>query len=169
MNQCRLLLIVGEREWTMTAVHLACAMSRRNQTEVVLLNMMPVRHPLLLGTDASDLLFTAVDAATLAEMAATAEDYGVPLTVHRFAYANYWPAIVDAAEQLNVTAVIAHIPPSPLPYWTQIRRWWLQRQLTHHHQQLLTLEDLTPSLTWTPSITWQPTTTPTKRRPHHTP
>jgi hypothetical protein len=49
-------------------------------------------------------------------MAATAEDYGVSLDVQLFQYTNYWSGVVDAAAQLNVTAVITHVPPSRIPY-----------------------------------------------------
>jgi hypothetical protein len=45
-----------------------------------------------------------------------AEDYGVSLDVRLFQYASYWSGVVDAAAQLGVTAVIACIPPSPIPY-----------------------------------------------------
>jgi hypothetical protein len=115
--------------------------------------MVPARHPLLLGTPGGSFSFSAGDAQALEDMAATAEDYGVPLAVRRCQYANYWNAVVDVAGQLGVTAVLVHIPPAPIPYWQQFRRWWLRRQLARQRQLLITLDDLSPSLTWTPSIT----------------
>jgi hypothetical protein len=87
-------------------------------------------------------------------MAATAEDYSVALDVQLYPYAN-WHAVVGAAEQLGATAVIIHIPPSPIPYWSSLRRWLLRRRLARQQQLLFTLDDLSPSLTWTPSITLQ--------------
>lgn len=153
MNTSRLMIVMGETQWTLAALHLACAMSRRDQTELLLLKMLPARHPLLLGTPGGSLSFTAVDAQALENMAATAEDYGVTLTVRCCQYTNYWPAVVDAAAQLAVTAVLVHIPASPIPYWQAIRHWWLHRQLTRQRQLLLTLDNLSPSLTWTPTIT----------------
>jgi hypothetical protein len=155
MRESRLLIVMGARAWTLAALHLACAMSRRNQTEVVLLKMLPVRHPLLLGTDAGSLNFTPEDAEALKDMAATAEDYGVSLNVQLCPYANYWHAVVDAAAQLGTTAVIIHLPPSRVAFWGNFRRWLLRRQLTRQQQILFTLDDLAPSLTWTPSITLQ--------------
>jgi hypothetical protein len=62
MKESRLMIIMGERAWTLAALHLACAMSRRGQTEVLLLKMIPVRHPALLGTEAGLLDFAAEDA-----------------------------------------------------------------------------------------------------------
>lgn len=155
MSRSRLLIVMRDKSWTLAALHLACAISRRNQTEVVLLKMTPVIHPLQLGTDAGSLNYSLEDARALADMAETAEDYGVSVDVRVCQYANYWHGVVDAAEQLAVTAVIIHIPPSPIPYWRQFRCWLLRRQLTRQQQMLITLDDLTPSLTWTPSLTLQ--------------
>ncbi|MBX3059168.1 MAG: hypothetical protein KF770_22090 [Anaerolineae bacterium] len=153
MNTSRLMIVMGETQWTLAALHLACTMSRCDQAELLLLKMLPVRHPLLLGTAGGSLSFTAVDAQLLELMAMTAEDYGFPLEIRHCQYANYWHAVVDAAEQLAVTAVLVHIPASPIPYWQTIRHWWLHRQLTRQRQLLLTLDNLSPSLTWTPTIT----------------
>lgn len=155
MEEPKLLIVMSDTAWTLAALHLACAMSRRGEARISLLKMLPVRHPALLGTPAGALNCTAVEAAALADMRATAEDYGVSLDVELCRYANYWPAVVDAARQLGVTAVIAHMPGSPLPYWSHLRQWFIRRRLARQHQLLLTLDDLTPSLTWTPSLTLQ--------------
>lgn len=129
MGDSRLMIVMGERPWTLAALHLACAMSRREQTELRLLRMTPVRHPLLLGDAAGALSVTAEDTKALADMTATAEDYGVPLAVEICRYVNYWHGVVDAAEQLGATAVIIHIPHSSFPYRSNFRRWLLNRQL----------------------------------------
>lgn len=155
MKKFRLLIIMGDKAWTFAALHLACAMSRRGDTEVLLLKMIPVRHPALLGTEAGLLDFAAKDTLILDEMVATAEDYGVSVNVQLFQYANYWPGIVDAAAQLGVTAVIAHIPPSSFPYWQEFRQRWLRLRLGRQQQLFFPLDDLKPSLVWTPSITLQ--------------
>lgn len=155
MDKSKLVIVMADQAWTLAALHLACAISRRNQTDVALLKMIPVRHPALLGTAAGSLNFTSKDEQALADMVATAEDYGVSLDVEVCQYVNFWNAVVNAAEQLQVTAVITHIPPSPLPYWRTMRRRLLRRQLGRQGQLLITLDDLTPSLTWTPSITLQ--------------
>lgn len=155
MNTSRLMIVMSDKGWTLAALHMACAISRGGTTEVLLLKMMPVRHPLLLGTEAGFLNFKAEDAQTLSEMEATAEDYDVFLDVALFQYASYWSGLVDAASQFGATAVIAHIPHSPIPYWQTFRHWWLRRQLAHQKQLFLALEGLEPSLVWTPSITLQ--------------
>lgn len=155
MNESRLMIVMGDKAWTFAALHLACAMSRRSQTEVLLLKLIPVRHPSLLGTEAGFLDFAPEDAQVLEEMVATAEDYGVSLDVRLFQYASYWSGVVDAAAQLGAPAVIAHIPPSPIPYWQAFRRWWLRRRLARQQQLFFPLDDLRHSLVWTPSITLQ--------------
>lgn len=155
MDESRLMIVMGDSAWTLAVLHLACVMSRRGKTDVLLLKMIPVRHPLLLGTEAGYLDFTAEDALALEDMAATAEDYGVSLDMRVFQYASYWSGVVDAAAQLGVTAVILRIPPSPIPHWQDFRRWWLRQKLARQQQMLLTLEDMTPSLTWTPTIALQ--------------
>ncbi len=155
MDTSYLMIVMGDKSWTMAALHLACAISRRSQTKIVLLKMVPVRHPQLLGTDAGSVNVTPEDTAALSDMAATAEDYGVSIDLHLCQYANYWHALVDIAEQLEVTAVIIHMPPSLLPHWRRFRLWLLSCQLAKQHQLLLTLDDLTPSLTWAPSLTLQ--------------
>lgn len=155
MKKNRLMIVMGEHIWTLTTLHLACALSRRRGAEIILVKMVPVRHPLLLGTPAGSMSFTSEDAAVLEDLTATAEDYGVALDIQLCQYANYWAAVVDAAAQLNAAAVITHIPHLPLPYWHYFRRWWLRHQLARHQQKLLLIEELTPTLTWTPSLTWQ--------------
>lgn len=166
MNKSRLMIVMGDRAWTLAALHLACAMSRRDQAELLLLKMVPVRHPLLLGSPTGSSDLTAQDAAALADMTATAEDYGVSLTVEICQYANYWHGMVDAAAQLEVTAVIIHIPHSSAPYRRNFRRWLLNHQLARQGCLLITLDDLTPSLTWTPSTTLQEETA-VKLKHHH--
>lgn len=155
MNEPRLLIVMGDEDWTLAALHLACAMSRCSHTEVLLLKMIPVRHPSLLGTEAGFLDFVVEDMQALAEIVAAAEDYGVPLDVQLFQYASYWSGVVDAAAQLGATAVIAHIPPSPIPYIQTFRWWWLRYRLARQQQLFFPLDDLRPSLVWTPSITLQ--------------
>lgn len=155
MKGAYLMIVMGEIGWSQAALHLACAMSRREQADILLLKMIPARHPLLLGTRGGSLSFTESDSQALQNMAATAEDYGVSLKIEYCQYVNYWHGVVNAAEQLSVTAVLIHIPHNPIPYYRDLRSWWLRRHLARQHQLLIPLDSLTPSLTWTPSITVQ--------------
>lgn len=155
MNTSRLMVVAGERAWTLAALHLACAISRRSSIDLLLVKMIPVRHPFDLGTSAGFLNYSATDAKFLDELQATAEDYGVCLPVELFQYAEYWVGVADAADQFMATAVIAQIPASPIPYLREIRRWWLHHRLAKNRQLFITLDDLTPTISWTPSITLQ--------------
>jgi hypothetical protein len=155
MVDCRLMIVMGERAWTLAALHLACAMARRGEASVVLLHMVPVMHPLMLGTAAGLFNFSDDADEALLEMAETAEDYGVSLDVWLFQYAGYWSGLVNAAAQVEATAVIAQIRPSPVPYWQVFRRKWLGRRLSRQGQLFFTLDDLKPSLVLTPSLNLQ--------------
>jgi hypothetical protein len=155
MNESRLMIVMDDSAWTLAALHLACAMARRGEATVLLLKMVPVRHPLLLGTEFGLLNFSDDEARILRDAWATAEDYSVSLDVQLFQYVSYWSGIVDAATQFGVTAVIARIPSSPIPYWQAFHHWWLRRQLARQQQLFLALDDLKPTLVWMPSITLQ--------------
>lgn len=155
MNKSRLMIVMNDSAWTLAALHLACAMARRGETEVLLLKMIAVRHPSFLGTEAGFLDFATEDAQLLEEMLATAENFGLSLDVWLFQYASYWSGVVEAAAQLSVTAVIARIPASPIPYWQMFCHRWLRRRLAQQQQLFFALEELEPSLVLMPSITLQ--------------
>ncbi len=75
-----------------------------------------------------------------------AKAYGVTLEVQFFQYASYRTGVVNAAAQLGVTAVVARIPPSFIPYRQLFRCWRLRRQLARRQQVFFTLDDVTPAL-----------------------
>ncbi|MFZ0548829.1 MAG: hypothetical protein WAM60_25490 [Candidatus Promineifilaceae bacterium] len=155
MKKSRLMIVVGERTWTLAALHLACAISRRSGIDLLLLKMVPVQHPLFLGTTAGLLNYSDEDARILSDMAATAEDYGISLQVQIFQYASYWSGLVDAAGQLGATAVVVQVPSSFIPHLRDLRCRWLRHKLAGRQQLLFTLDDLRPSLNWTPTLKQQ--------------
>jgi hypothetical protein len=155
MNTSRLMIVAGEKAWTLAAMHLACAIARRSGLEVTLVKMIPVQHPLYLGTSAGMLNYSGTDTRSLKDMRETAEDYAITLNVQLFQYVNFWPGVADAARQLRPTAVIAQIPASPLPYLRELRQRWLRRKLAGQGQLFFTLDELTPSISWTPSMALQ--------------
>ena len=152
MPATRVMIVLGERAWTMQALHLACAMARRQDVTIVLVKMVPVMHPLLLGTEAGRLALSRQDELDIQDFAATAEDYGVDFAVEICQFANFIHAVVDAAEQLEITAVFADVPATHFHPWTQLQRWWLRLQLTWHNHPLYTLEQTGGKLEWTPTI-----------------
>lgn len=148
-----ILVHLSEPAWTMQALHLACALARHNAAHIILLRLMPVDHPTYLGSASRALLPTYQEYQILDEYAATAEDYGVALSVQPMQCATTLAALVDAADQINADIVFAHIRPGWLPYWREFRRWNLKRQLAAAHRQLFTLDSPPQQDDYVPAIT----------------
>lgn len=152
MVTTKIMIVLGEPGWTNQALHLVCAIGRRQNVAIVLTKMIPTVHPQMLGTAAGYLQFTAQDEQDLQEYAATAEDYGVKFTIQLCQYANYLRGIASAAQQLQVSDVLAYIPANRFAKWQQLQTWWL-RQLLHRQKQVLhTLEQNENVLEWTPAL-----------------
>ena len=49
----KILVQMAEENWTMEALHLACALARNSNSQVVLLQLIQVPNPSLLGTSLS--------------------------------------------------------------------------------------------------------------------
>jgi hypothetical protein len=148
-----ILVQMSEKSWTMEALHLACALARNNASHVILLRLMPVHHPSYLGTAFGDTSPTNHERHEIAEYAATAEDYGVELSLQSMQCATTLEALVDAAGQLDVDVVFAHIHKSWLPYWHEFQAWQLRRQLSARHRQLFTLDGSSRDQKYVPAIT----------------
>ncbi len=146
MNQSRLMIVMGDFESTRNALHFACAHSRSSGAGLVLVKLTPVRHPGLLGDPAGNLDRIREHSLALADLAATAEDYGVPLDVCVCQYASYWSGVLDAAEQLAATAVVIPAAASRFPIWQRFHRRLLQRRLARRNKALLSPEELSPMM-----------------------
>jgi hypothetical protein len=123
------LVQMSTREWTMQAVHLACAIARNNGTHVILLRLIPVGHAGYLGTAYGHAAPTAQEEHDVCQYLATAEDYGVTLNVRSMQCITLLDAVVDAAKQLDVDIVFAHVLPSRIVYWQKFQVWMLERRL----------------------------------------
>ena len=104
------IVIISERQWSLRATHLACAMARSLGTGVKLVKMVAAPTPYHLGAsyilpDEND-----PDMVALPELLATAEEYGVAAEVVYLHYASYVGGLASGAEQLEALAVFA---PSP--------------------------------------------------------
>jgi len=147
-----LLVQMADEQWTMSALHLACALARNVGGKVVLLRLMQVQHPSYLGTAFGDRSPSETEYHDLKEYAATAEDYGLQLTVQPMQCATTLDAVADAAEQLDAFAVFAHVPESRIPYWRQFQIWNIERRLNAQNRQLFTLDQPIDYVKWMPSI-----------------
>jgi len=153
MGNSKIMVVVGERQWTLRAIHLACAVARGNDGEVVLLHMVPVRHTWLLGTDLGFADYTLEDRRALAKVTQIPATYGVCCSVCLFQYDGYFSGLVDAAEQFDTPIIFALLPHRLVPLWHEIELRWLKRALANRHRSLYTLEQPGDVVGWTPLIT----------------
>jgi hypothetical protein len=150
----KIMVQVADRNWTLSALHLACALARSMDAEIALVKMVPVQHISWLGTEFGYQNLTVGDHDELIAYQATAEDYGVPLHTEMFQYMTLPDAIADAAEYFGAQVVFATLPKSALPYWRRFQLWNLRRRLARQHRQFYTLDRPrdTSATDWTPSI-----------------
>lgn len=148
-----ILVQMADKRWTLQALHLACALARNDESQVVLVRLMQVSHPSYLGTEFGMTTPTPGEYSALREYGAIAEDYGVELTVRPMQCLSIWDAVADAADCLDAGVVFAHVPPSRIPYRRKLQVWGLERRLAAAHRRLYTLEQPTNTTDWTPSIT----------------
>jgi hypothetical protein len=160
MGNSRIMVVVGEHQWTLGAIHLACAVARSNGSEVVLLHMVPVRRTWFLGTDLGLVDFTLEDQRGLTEYAQIPASYGVCFSVCVFQYDAYVSGLLNAAEQLDTLIVFAVPPRGFFALWHEIKVRWLKRALSNRHRSLYTLEQPDDAVKWTPLITLAPETAP---------
>lgn len=167
MSETRYIVVLGEQSWTLRAVHLACALARRSEGQVVLLKMVPVKHPIQLGTPAGRLNLTDADRQALRDFGATAQDYGVEFRLQICHYAAYLSGVTDAAEQLAASAVFHQPLTGRVRAWEQLKTGRLKRALARRGCSLYSLEQAERQLTWTPAVTV--TTTPPRKIGHKSP
>jgi len=143
---------MAHHDWTLQALHLACAMSRNYKADVTLVRMLPVQHIGWLGTDYAHTPPTPEEYRHLQQYQATAHDYGVELSVIPMQYISLKEALVDAANELDAMAVFATLPRSGVSYWRKFQSWDMQRHLAAHHRMLYTLEQPSTNVERVPSI-----------------
>jgi len=144
----------ADRQWTLAALHFACALARNTGAEIAMVKMTPVQHLGWLGTDFGNNNMLQQDHIDLRDFEETAEDYGVPVSAHVFQYATLLEAIADAAAYVNAEIVFARIPDSRLAVRRKVQTWYLRHLLARADRQLYTLEKPAgvPPERWTPSI-----------------
>lgn len=145
---------MSDRQWTMQALHLACALARNNHAQVILLRLIAVNYPGYLGTPFGNGSLTRSEYADIKEFVATAEDYGIELSLSQMQCVSSPGALADAANELKADVVFAHVPESRIPYWRRLQVWNLERRLSHC--QLFTLDKSGRSPDEALSITLEP-------------
>jgi hypothetical protein len=134
-----ILIQMAERQWTLHALHLACAVSRNQGDAIVLLRLINVDHLSYLGANFGDYPLNATEINDLNEYLATAEDYGVQLTMQPMQCTDPVEAMAQAAQFLRAGIIFAYIPPQPWRWLAQVKEWLLQRRFAQGGGQLFTL------------------------------
>lgn len=132
-----LMVVLGEREWTQRAMHLACAVARDLHEPVVMVDMVRANHPALLGEAAGLINQTAAERQLLQECAATAEDYGVEFQLRVVCYADFVTGLASAAEQIHASLIFAPPPAGPFGFWNRLVLWRMEHAA---HRAICTLE-----------------------------
>ncbi|MBI5931734.1 MAG: hypothetical protein HY862_20660 [Chloroflexi bacterium] len=147
---------ICDRQWTLQALHLACAIARNQQSDVTLVRMIPVQQMTWVGTDLANIPMSRDEQKLVDELQLTAEDYGIKISIRDMQYFTLLEALVEMAESLESKAIFATLPDTSLPYWRRFQMWRLQHQLNRRNCQLYTLEPATADDAKSPSVTVQP-------------
>jgi len=147
-----ILVQISNKQWTMQAMHLACAMARNNRTSVTLLHLMRVNSPSLLGTELGIMPPTTQECADLREYEMIAEDYGVQVLVQPMQYDDMAQALIQAADYTNASAIFAHLPESVFPLWKKFQTWNLRRELMAQGRKIHLLDQTEKEPEWVPSV-----------------
>ena len=123
------LVVTGERNWSLRALHLAAAMARTAGVGVVMARFVRVAHMEYLGAGAREALLWYEEYDDICEYARTAEAYGVPFSVEMFEYNDYSGGLVSAAEHYDAAVVFAPAPSAIVEPLANLRLWWLRRTL----------------------------------------
>lgn len=152
LSPSTIMVQMADPQWTLQAVHLACAVARTNGYHILLVKMVPVSHVGWLSTEFGYQHFTIEDRRLLQECAITAEDYGISSTMKLFQYVTLSDAIVDAASQFDPRIVFATLPHYKLPYWRKFLIWRMRHGMERQQRLLYTLEESLTPVQQTPSI-----------------
>lgn len=141
---------MSDEQWTLEAMHFACAIARRLNGKVVLLHLMNSSNPGLLGWAGVP---TAMTEQHLVERYSTiAEDYGVEFHVQPMQFVTLTDALVQAVERLQASFLFANIPMYRFAFWRQFRLWSLKHHLngcclyTLHEEQPVYVETIEESV-----------------------
>jgi len=148
-----ILVQMSERQWTLSAVHLAYALARNTKAKIILLQLIPVAHPSYLGTRFGYTQPTSQEEDDIEAYEVIAEAYEATFTLQPMQCLTPLEALVDAADQLDADAVFAYVPPSRIPYWQAFQKWVLNRRLSAAHRELFMPDQSDPIMERMPAIT----------------
>jgi hypothetical protein len=156
----RVAVILGKPDWTAKAIHLACALAHSHHGEVVLVRLVPVQHPMDLGTAGGYLNYSRHDQQATREWMAIARDYGAPCKLCVYQYASYVGGVAGVADGLDAAIVLAEPIHSWLPFWGRFQAWRLREALAEAGRSLETLQPRKPGSNELPYINLIPESKP---------
>ena len=124
-----ILVVTGDHDWTLQAVHLAAAMARETGAAIALIEMVAVNRVDLLGDSLEESPLPYARLEALGEYAAAIDGYGIAVAVATFAYSDYVGGLLSAAEQNDAQAVFAPAPGGSPAFLAAWRGWYLRRAL----------------------------------------
>jgi hypothetical protein len=137
-------VILGKPEWTAKAIHLACALAHSHRGEVILVKLIPVQHPMDLGTAGGYVNFSRREQRAAREWMAIARDYNTPCKQCVYQYASYVGGVTGVAAGLDAAIVLAEPIHSWLPFWGRFQQWRLRLALAEAGRSLETLQPAKP-------------------------
>lgn len=140
MDKRTIIVQLATPEWTLKAIHLACAMASRTGAGVALVRMIPVPHIGLLGEEMGEVRLSDREQALAQQCYTVATDYGITLQLVRFQYFSLAEALVQVVPYLDAQAIFAHLSPISFPFWHRFRVWLLQSKLQLLNCDLYTLD-----------------------------
>lgn len=124
-----ILVVTGERQWTLRALHLAAAMAREASLPVVIAHMVPVAHLEYLGAGTREELLSFEAYDDLSNYLLTVDAYGVPVRIELFEYSDYNGGVTSASDLYEAAVVFAPAPTGIIETVARWRLWALRRMV----------------------------------------
>jgi hypothetical protein len=156
----RITVILGKPDWTAKAIHLACALAHSQRREVVLVRLVPVQHPMDLGTAGGYVNFGRREQQEARKWMAIAREYGAPCELCVYQYASYIGGVVGVAAKLEAAIVLVEPIHSWLPLWGRFQEWRLREVLAEDGRSLEMLKPAQPGSQELPYINLIPESKP---------
>jgi hypothetical protein len=148
----RILIVWGEPEWTVQALHLACALVGHGRGEVVLAKMTLVGSPLNLGMDNTGRSLSRHDRRSLADYHRLALGYETTLRLASCQYSDRHGGVMSLVRRYRPLTLFVEPAKAGVPGLARWREWWLRRAVERAGCQLETLTQPPDTTNWVPSV-----------------